>query len=117
MGSGTVAYKDRVIVFVKFNLGQLNAEFSGGSSRHVYMYDPRAETWSEFTPLPVTPLAGVVACVHDGRLTVAGTFETFYGTELPFLLEFDDRAGWTEVGLRNTDWPSQLEAVVSFPLG
>ena len=115
-----VAFEGCVYVFVK----RQGDKRMGGSSRHVYKYDPDAEAWSESTPLPVTP-SHLVACVHNRRLVVAGVFgeEEPQGLEMrprvTFMYALHDRT-WRHVPTRNGHevlWPrGGLLSLVPFPL-
>ncbi len=89
---------------------------------HAYCFDPRSNSWSELPALPVRSDSTLVACVHDGRLVVAGTVTV---DDVPgpaaYHYEWDDGAEmWKERPLLIDDvdeWPGGLlGSLVSVPL-
>ena len=84
----------------------------------VYVYIDEKKVWLEIFPLPV--LANqLVACVHDGRLVVAGEPHRYSAHEGPFVYELDLPSGaWTSKCVLDRQWPEVggLSALVSFPL-
>ncbi|CAH0365343.1 unnamed protein product [Pelagomonas calceolata] len=93
---------------------------------HVYCFDPNSNSWSELPALPVGSHSELAACVHDGRLVVAGTVnydpEPFHEINPPatYHYEWDDGAEmWKERPLLIDDgaWPrGKLGSLVSVPL-
>ena len=96
------------------------------SLSHAYCFDPRSNSWSELPALPVGSGTLLAACVHDGRLVVAGTVnydpEPFHEINPPatYHYEWDDGAEmWKERPLLIDDgaWPrGKLGCLVSVPL-
>ena len=97
---------------------------------HVYCFDPLSNSWSELPAVPtIDSLCMIQACVHDGRLIVAGTINDNYdnaeyydGVEpSTYMYEWDDRVEtWRARSLLLDDisaWPAgRLESLVSVPL-
>ena len=83
----------------------------------VYVYVDEKKVWLEIFPLPV--LANqLVACLHDGRLVVAGKPHRYSAHEGPFVYELDLPSGaWTSKCVLDRQWPEvgHLSALVSFP--
>mmetsp|Transcript_2164 Transcript_2164/g.7074 ORF Transcript_2164/g.7074 Transcript_2164/m.7074 type:complete len:411 (+) Transcript_2164:144-1376(+) len=88
---------------------------------HCYVYDPRAEVWSELGALPVGAAhMSLAACVHDGRLVVGGK-EGPDLQETTFLYELNEKSGtWRRKSMLvdNVElWPRLgVASLVSFPL-
>ena len=87
---------------------------------HAYCFDPRSTSWSELPPVPIGSDDDLAACVHDGRLVVAGTCKTIM-PPATYHYEWDDRLVlWKEQPLLLDDvsaWPAgRLESLVSVPL-
>ena len=112
-------YNGRLCVFCQ------RVDFSGTGDEmrahlsHAYCFDPRSNSWSELPPVPVGSDSDLAACVHDGRLVVAGTCTTIMPATYHY--EWDDRAEtWKEQPLLRDDvsaWPAgRLESLVSVPL-
>ena len=82
-----------------------------------FLFDGEKE-WLEILPLPV--LANqLVACVHDGRLVVAGEPHRYSEKNGLFVYELDLPSGaWTSRCVLDRQWPEVggLSALVSFPL-
>jgi hypothetical protein len=103
---------------------------SESSPCHVYCFDPLSNSWSELPAVPtIDSLCELQACVHDGRLVVAGTIndnveyaEYYDGVEpSTYMYEWDDRAETWRAGSLLLDdvsaWPAgRLESLVSVPL-
>ena len=116
-----VSYKNCIHVFAHETDESSNQSLDGyrfGTSHSVYVFDPRTEAWSELARLPVFP-SQLVACVHDGRLVVAGKPHPDSAHEGPFVYELDPSSlAWTSKCVLDGQWPevSRLSALVSFPL-
>ena len=88
---------------------------------HCYVYDPRAEVWSECAALSVGAAhMSLAACVHDGRLVVGGRGGTMHYEET-FLYELNEKSGtWRRKSMLIDDvklWPRLgPTSLVSFPL-
>ena len=128
-----VAFEDRFYVFCQKAANQnLDDPRSGLASSpcHVYCFDPLSNSWSELPAVPkADSLCELQACVHEGRLIVAGTINNdpedaeFYDGVEPstYLYAWDDRAETWRAGSLLLDdvsaWPAgRLEGLVSVPL-
>jgi len=129
----TVSYNECIYVFAcKRRLGFIHRR---GRQRHdeehsVYVYDTGDDVWVENDPLPVCP-SRLVACVHEGHLTVLGLTPNedqitpddliIYKMKqlAPFVLSNGGTGStWEDVG-RYSSLPAKfppLKALVSFPL-
>jgi hypothetical protein len=70
----TVSYNECIYVFAcKRRLGffAVHRRQRHDDEHSVYVYDPRDDVWVETDPLPVCP-SRLVACVHEGQITVLG---------------------------------------------
>ncbi len=128
-----VAFEDRFYVFcqkaVDMNLDDPRSGLAS-SPCHVYCFDPLSNSWSELPAVPTADSLGELqACVHDGRLIVAGTINDnaenaeYYDEVEPstYMYEWDDRVEtWKEQPLLLDDlsaWPAgRMESLVSVPL-
>ena len=92
-----VAYKNRVYVFATHE--------GPDKSRHCYVYSPQAAAWSELPRLAPENISELGACVHDGRLVVAGItirFELPKQPRFTFMYELDDTTQtWTAPAQQN----------------
>ena len=124
----TVSYNECIYVFA------CKRRFSFSRQRHddehsVYVYDPRDDVWVETDPLPVCP-SRLVACVHEGQITVLGLTPNENRTTpddliiykmkqlAPFVLS-NGGTGSTWVDVGRCSLPAKFppfKALVSFPL-
>lgn len=130
----TVSYNECIYVFAcKRRLGffAVQRRQRHDDEHSVYVYDPRDDVWVETDPLPVCP-SRLVACVHEGHLTVLGLTPNedqitpddliIYKMKqlAPFVLSNGGTGStWEDVGRcslpANLKFPP-LKALVSFPL-
>ena len=129
----TVSYNECIYVFAcKRRLGFIHRR---GRQRHdeehsVYVYDTGDDVWVENDPLPVCP-SRLVACVHEGHLTVLGLTPNedritpddliIYRMKqlAPFVLSNGGTGStweWSGRGFSRSDEFPPLKALVSFPL-
>ena len=130
--ASAVAFEDRFYVFcqkaVDPDVDDLRSLLAS-SPCHVYCFDPLSNSWSELPAVPTADsLCELQACVHDGRLIVAGTINDdrenrdLYEVEpSTYMYEWDDRVEtWRARSLLLDDvsaWPAgRLESLVSVPL-
>jgi hypothetical protein len=130
--TSSVAYENRFYVFCQRALDHGSDDnprsILASSPCHVYCFDPLSNSWSELPAVPtIDSLSDLQACLHDGRLIVAGmkNFDPenagfFEAEPSTYMYEWDDRAEtWKEqpLLLDVRAWPAgRLASLVSVPL-